>query len=84
MQYDTRARLLAVEVLLADPEALGNDALETVSTCCATSSLVQPASRSGRKAAEATHFADRSCHGRAEVWRRGGPGGPWRAAGATR
>jgi hypothetical protein len=29
MQYDTRARLLAVEVLLADPEALGNDALET-------------------------------------------------------
>lgn len=24
-----RARLLAVEVLLADPEALGNDALET-------------------------------------------------------
>ena len=29
MQYDTRARLLAVEVLLTDPEALGNDALET-------------------------------------------------------
>ena len=29
MQYDTRARLLAVEVLLADPEMLGNDALET-------------------------------------------------------
>ena len=29
MQYDMRARLLAVEVLLADPEALGNDALET-------------------------------------------------------
>ena len=29
MQYDTRARLLAVEVLLADPEELGNDALET-------------------------------------------------------
>jgi hypothetical protein len=29
MQYDTRARLLEVEVLLADPEALGNDALET-------------------------------------------------------
>ena len=29
MQYDTRARLQAVEVLLADPEALGNDALET-------------------------------------------------------
>jgi hypothetical protein len=29
MQYDTRARLLAVEVLLADPETLGNDALET-------------------------------------------------------
>ena len=29
MQYDTRARLLAVVVLLADPEALGNDALET-------------------------------------------------------
>jgi hypothetical protein len=29
MQCDTRARLLAVEVLLADPEALGNDALET-------------------------------------------------------
>jgi hypothetical protein len=29
MQYDARARLLAVEVLLADPEALGNDALET-------------------------------------------------------
>jgi hypothetical protein len=27
MQYDTRARLLAVEVLLA--ETLGNDALET-------------------------------------------------------
>jgi hypothetical protein len=26
---DARARLLAVEVLLADPEALGNDALET-------------------------------------------------------
>jgi hypothetical protein len=24
-----RAKLLAVEVLLADPEALGNDALET-------------------------------------------------------
>ncbi len=24
-----RARLLAVEVLLADPDALGNDALET-------------------------------------------------------
>ncbi|MGD0705867.1 MAG: hypothetical protein ABSA02_39045 [Trebonia sp.] len=29
MQYDTQARLQAVEVLLADPEALGNDALET-------------------------------------------------------
>jgi hypothetical protein len=29
VQYDTRARLQAVEVLLADPEALGNDALET-------------------------------------------------------
>lgn len=29
MQYDTRARLLAVEILLADPETLGNDALET-------------------------------------------------------
>jgi hypothetical protein len=29
MRYDTRARLLAVEVLLADPETLGNDALET-------------------------------------------------------
>ena len=29
MQYDTRARLLVVEVLLADPETLGNDALET-------------------------------------------------------
>jgi hypothetical protein len=29
MQYDTRARLRAVEVLLADAEALGNDALET-------------------------------------------------------
>jgi hypothetical protein len=29
MQYETRARLLAVEVLLADPETLGNDALET-------------------------------------------------------
>ena len=29
MQYDTRALLLAVEVLLADPETLGNDALET-------------------------------------------------------
>lgn len=29
MQYETQARLLAVEVLLADPEALGNDALET-------------------------------------------------------
>jgi hypothetical protein len=26
---DARARLLAVEVLLADPESLGNDALET-------------------------------------------------------
>jgi hypothetical protein len=26
---DARARLLAVEVLLADPETLGNDALET-------------------------------------------------------
>jgi hypothetical protein len=25
----SRARLLAVEVLLADPDALGNDALET-------------------------------------------------------
>jgi hypothetical protein len=29
MRYDTRARLRAVEVLLADPETLGNDALET-------------------------------------------------------
>jgi hypothetical protein len=29
MPYDSRARLLAVEVLLADPETLGNDALET-------------------------------------------------------
>jgi hypothetical protein len=29
MQYDTKARLQAVEVLLADPEALRNDALET-------------------------------------------------------
>jgi hypothetical protein len=28
MQYDERARLLAVEILLADPETLGNDALE--------------------------------------------------------
>jgi hypothetical protein len=26
---DARARLLAVEILLADPESLGNDALET-------------------------------------------------------
>jgi hypothetical protein len=26
---DARARLLAVEVLLAEPESLGNDALET-------------------------------------------------------
>jgi hypothetical protein len=26
---DTRVRLLAVEVLLAEPEQLGNDALET-------------------------------------------------------
>ena len=26
---DAHARLLAVEVLLADPESLGNDALET-------------------------------------------------------
>jgi hypothetical protein len=26
---DARTRLLAVEVLLADPESLGNDALET-------------------------------------------------------
>jgi hypothetical protein len=29
MDDATRVRLLAVEVLLADPEALGNDALET-------------------------------------------------------
>jgi hypothetical protein len=29
MDATTWARLLAVEVLLADPEALGNDALET-------------------------------------------------------
>ena len=29
MQYDARARLQAVEVLLTDPETLGNDALET-------------------------------------------------------
>lgn len=29
MTDSTRARLLAVEVLLADPEALGNDALES-------------------------------------------------------
>jgi hypothetical protein len=28
MDDTTRARLLAVEVLLADPESLGNDALE--------------------------------------------------------
>jgi hypothetical protein len=28
MDDQARARLLAVEVLLADPEALGNDALE--------------------------------------------------------
>jgi len=27
-----RARLLAVEVLLAEPELLGNDALEVIST----------------------------------------------------
>ena len=29
MQYDTQARLRAVEVLLNDPEALGHDARET-------------------------------------------------------
>lgn len=29
MDDATRAKLLAVEVLLANPEALGNDALET-------------------------------------------------------
>jgi hypothetical protein len=29
MSNSTRARLLAVEVLLDDPEALGNDALES-------------------------------------------------------
>jgi hypothetical protein len=29
MTTSTRARLLAVEVLLDDPEELGNDALET-------------------------------------------------------
>jgi hypothetical protein len=29
MQCYTRVRLLAVDVLLADPETLGNDALET-------------------------------------------------------
>ena len=39
---DAHARLLAVEVLLADPDPLGNDALEPISTSCETSSGPDP------------------------------------------